>query len=78
MTVPDPLDSLRLSMMRVAESCAPMHEFALGEVAYFVREGFTLEQSRAMAAAEFTSAFGLRVENDSTRPENDEGPHPEG
>lgn len=65
----EPTDPARLAMMGVAEQFAPIHELVLGEVAYFVRQGFTYEQARAMAAAEFTSTFGARIEGAATRPE---------
>lgn len=71
----DSADAMRLIMMTVAEQYAPMHELIAGEVAYFQRQGFTDEQARAMAAAEFVATFGSRIEGTATR-ENDEGPQP--
>jgi hypothetical protein len=61
---------LRISLMAVAEQLRPIHEFVAGELAYFIRQGFTLEQAHAMAAAEFTSVFGLRIANSATGAED--------
>lgn len=66
-------DALRLAMMEVAETLAPIHEMLLGEVAYFERQGFTREQARAIAAAEYTSIFGLRILNNATDPAAGDG-----
>jgi formylglycine-generating enzyme required for sulfatase activity len=65
-------DAMRLAMMGITEMAEPWHEWVLGEVAYFVRQGFTYEQARAMAAAEFVSIAGARIELGATRPEEPE------
>jgi len=64
-------DAMRLALMTLSESAAPIREFVLGEVAYYERQGFTVEQARAMAAAEFTSIFGLRILNAATVPDDE-------
>lgn len=69
--------AMRLALMEIAEQLVPLHELAAGEVAYFVRQGFTIEQAHAMVAAEFITVFGANIEAGATRPD-DEGPHPEG
>lgn len=63
--------------MVMSDLTRPMKEWLAGELAYFLGQGYTVEQARAMAACEFTTAFGLRIENGATT-EDDEGPHPEG
>lgn len=69
---------MRLALMAIADMFEPMHELVLGEVAHFQRQGFTIEQAHAMAAAEFVNAFGQRIEHGATMPGDDERPHPEG
>jgi hypothetical protein len=64
------MDDLRLSLMAFAENLAPVRELIHGEVAYFVRQGFTQEQARAIAATEFITLFGQRIENASSRPDD--------
>jgi hypothetical protein len=64
-------DALRLAMMGITEMVEPWHEWAVGEVAYYVRQGFTYEQARAMAAAEFVTLLGSRIESGATRPDDE-------
>lgn len=71
------VEGLRLVMMGFVDLCAPMHDVAAGEVAYFLRQGYTDEQAHAMAAAEFTMVFGTKIYPSANRPD-DEDPHPEG
>lgn len=63
---------IRLAMMGIAENMIPLHELIEGEVAHFTRQGFTNEQARAMAAAEFVNAFGIQIYRAATRPEDEE------
>lgn len=67
----DELDPVRLTVMAIAESFAPLHDLVDGEVAHFLRQGFTIEQARAMTAAEFTNAFGQKIYSAATRPEDE-------
>lgn len=64
----EPADAMRLALMEIVGQLEPIHEFVMGEVAYFERQGFSAEQSRAMVAAEYTSIFGLRILNAATEP----------
>lgn len=64
----DSLDPVRLAAMAIAENYAALHDMISGEVAHFVRQGFTTEQARAMAAAEFVSTFGAAIGLTATRP----------
>ncbi len=64
-------DAVRRGLLEITDGVRPLREFVLGEVAYYERQGFTMEQSRAMAAAEFTSIFGLRIATRATLPEDD-------
>ena len=66
-------DDMRLALMDISEAVSPIREFVLGEIAYYEGQGFTKEQARAMAAAEFTSIFGLRILNSATEPQAPSG-----
>lgn len=44
--------AMRLAFMEVAENMEPVHEFVMGEVAYFERQGFSPEQAREIVATE--------------------------
>lgn len=65
-------DRVRLALMGISDLVQPMHEWLDGECAYFVVQGYTIEQAHAMAAVEFTTAFGGRIESGATRPEPDD------
>lgn len=67
----DRLDGVRLTVMALAENYVPLHEMLDGEVAHFVRQGFTLEQARAITAAEFVGTFGASIGMTATRPEDE-------
>lgn len=64
-------DAMRLALMDIAEKLEPVHEFVLGGVAYYVRQGFTVEQAHAIAAAEYITIFGLRIANNATIADDD-------
>lgn len=49
------------AMMQIAEMLTPMHEFARGQVAYFLSQGYKPEEALAMSAAEFVSIFGSAI-----------------
>lgn len=66
-------DVMRLVLMQMAEDIKPIREFLMGEVSYFERQGFTKEQARALAAAEFTSVFGTRILPTATAPDAGDG-----
>lgn len=61
-------DAMRLMLIEMSDNIKPIREFLMGEVTYFERQGFTVEQSRALAAAEFTSIFGVRIRQSATDP----------
>lgn len=63
-------DRLRLAMMGIGEMIEPWHEWLAGEFAYYVRQGYTHEQARAMAASVFTTVVGSRIEPTATRPDD--------
>lgn len=46
-------NDLAQAMMQVRAMLEPMHEFLVGEVAYFEAQGFTPVQAHDMAAAEY-------------------------
>lgn len=63
-------DRVRLVMMDMGETLiAPWREWLAGAVAYFIGEGFTEEQARAMAASEYVTVLGQRIEGSATRPD---------
>lgn len=66
-------DKLRVALMELTETTiAPFHEWVTGEVTYFIGQGFTKEQSYAMAAAEYVTALGGKIEGGATRPDDTE------
>jgi hypothetical protein len=65
-------DRFRLVMMQFTDVTAAWHEWITGELAYFVGQGYTIEQAHAMAAAEYVSMFGTRIESGASRPEDNE------
>jgi hypothetical protein len=52
------------AMMQLAEAVAPMREFAQGQVAYFLGQGYTPKEALAMSAAEFVTVFGAGITRD--------------
>lgn len=38
-----------------------LHDWADGERQHFLRQGFTPEEARAMAAATYTTVFGIQI-----------------
>ena len=49
---------LRRMLLQLNEQVKPMHEWLEGQHVYFITQGYTESQSRAMAAAEFVIIFG--------------------
>lgn len=65
-------DKVRLILMEMNDALmVPWREWLAGAVSYFSGQGFTDEQARAMAAAEYTTVLGNRIENSATRTEDD-------
>jgi hypothetical protein len=54
MTSKEPIDAMSQALMSLRVMMEPMHEFLIGEVAYFESQGFTSEQARQMACAEYS------------------------
>jgi hypothetical protein len=48
-------------MMEIAAAMEPMHDFARGQVAYFLAQGYKPAEALAMSAAEFVSIFGANI-----------------
>lgn len=64
-------DRVRLILMDMGEALiTPWREWLAGAVAHFVNEGFTHEQAHAMAASEYSTLLGQRIECGATRPED--------
>lgn len=59
---------LAAAMLTLTDQVRPMHEWLAGQRAYFLSQGYTADESRAMAAAEFVSVFGAMIRPD---PEGD-------
>ncbi len=64
----DPLDPLRLAVMVMAEGMTPLREMIEGEYSYFIRQGYTVEQARALSAAMFVGVFGAAIRRSATLP----------
>lgn len=63
-------DRIRLIIMDMTEALiTPHREWLAGSVAYFLGEGFTEQQARAMAASEYVTVLGQRIENGGDRPD---------
>lgn len=54
MTSNEPTKGMSEALMSLRVMMEPMHEFLIGEVAYFEGQGFTSEQARMMACAEYS------------------------
>lgn len=53
--------AMRLALLEIAEGVKPMHEWLAGQVAYFLAQGYTPAEARAMSAAEFVAVFGQAI-----------------
>lgn len=60
-------DQMRVLMMGLTDTVMPWREWLSGSVTYFQGQGFTDEQARAMAASEYVTALGGRIEPGATR-----------
>lgn len=68
-STPVTADAMRMALMEMSETLVvPWREWLAGAVVHFLGEGFTHEQARAMAASEYTTVLGSRIENSATRP----------
>ncbi len=59
----DNANNFAAAMMGLTDLVLPMHEWLMGEYNYFIGQGYTEEQARCMAAAEYTTAFGQKLPN---------------
>lgn len=53
MNTSEPVEGMSEALMSLRVMLEPMHEFLLGEVIYFENQGFTSDQARSMACAEY-------------------------
>lgn len=60
--------AMRQALLGINEMVQPMHEWLDGQVSYFLGQGFTEAEVKAMAAAEFVTVFGTGI----TRPQDGE------
>ena len=56
-------------LMDVSEAIVPMREWLAGEERYFRSQGYSPDESRAMAAATYVTVFGSAISR-STPPES--------
>lgn len=50
-----------LAMLQLNEAVAPMHDWLLGERTYFVGQGYSPDEARAMAASTYVTVFGQKI-----------------
>lgn len=62
---------LGAQLMLLNEQVTPIHEWLEGQRAYFASQGYTDDEARAMAAAEFVFIFGSGITR-TPRAEEDE------
>lgn len=55
------IDQFRQVLITLNEQVKPMHEWLAGQRAYFLSQGYTPEEARAMAACTYTMIFGNRL-----------------
>ncbi|MFI5839444.1 hypothetical protein ACIA8K_06990 [Catenuloplanes sp. NPDC051500] len=55
------VDAFRTMLLQLNGQVKPMHEWLAGQRAYFVGQGYTDDEARAMAAALFVSVFGTGI-----------------
>ena len=55
----DPQDKLRQQLLGVTQHYEPLHDWVIGEVAYFKRNGFSDAEAHMMAAAEYCSGLNF-------------------
>jgi hypothetical protein len=67
-TSADSATALRLIMLSVSESVAPLREWVRGEIAYYEGQGFTPREARAMTAATFMVVFGTPLRESDDKP----------
>jgi hypothetical protein len=53
--------ALAAALVELNAQVAPFHEFLAGQRAYFNSQGYTDDEARAMAAAEFVTVFGSSI-----------------
>jgi hypothetical protein len=64
--MPDVRQQTRSMLMSLTEQVEPFHEWLAGQRAYFLSQGYTDAEARAMAAAEFVIIFGANITRDSS------------
>ena len=57
----DPIDLMAGVLMTINDAVKPMHEWLDGQRSHFLRQGYTEDEARAMAAAMFVSVFGTNI-----------------
>ncbi|GAA0528659.1 hypothetical protein GCM10010172_06570 [Paractinoplanes ferrugineus] len=57
----DATDALRQALLELNEQVKPMHEWLAGQRSYFLAQGYTDDEARAMSAAEFVTMFGTPI-----------------
>ncbi|MFF3867362.1 hypothetical protein [Micromonospora sp. NPDC001898] len=62
------VDVFRGLLLDLNEQVKPMHEWLDGQRAHFLGQGYTDDEARAMAAAEFVMLFGGSISRTATPP----------
>jgi hypothetical protein len=61
---PDPdadINTTRRSLMYLSDRVEPIHEWLAGQRTYFLAQGYSSNEARAMAAALFVTVFGTSI-----------------
>lgn len=53
-------------LLDITEQVKPLHEWLDGQRAHFLSQGYTADEARAMAAAEFVLIFGSVINRTSS------------
>ena len=64
--VKNAIKDISLTLMVINDMVQPFHDWLAGEHNYFLGLGYTPEQSRAMAAATYTTVFGVNISGKPT------------
>lgn len=59
-----------LAMLQMRSLVAPMHDFLIGERNYFLGQGYTPDEARAMSAATYVALFGSSIRPGGEQPES--------
>jgi hypothetical protein len=55
--------AMRAALLTLNDQVKPIHEWLTGQRQYFLSQGYTEPEARAMSAAEFVTVFGNSIHN---------------